>query len=418
MYLSGFGNHHSTEAISGALPITQNSPQHCPYDLYAEQLSGAAFTRARHQNLHTWLYRTLPSAAIHPYEFYSSTIHSAWHLPKSPNPMRWSPFSTTLIQEQNFLEGLFHLSGNYQMNGYVYQCNRSMEQTYFQNRDGELLFIPYRGELRLCTEMGILEIRPGLIAVIPRGVYFKVELVSEEARGYLCENGGHPFILPELGPLGANSLAHPRHFLYPTASYEKNISSAQMICKYQDQLWISKNNPTPLNVVAWHGNYAPYLYDLSLFNTINSVSYDHPDPSIFTVLTSPSEIPGVAHLDFVIFPPRWMVAEHTFRPPYFHRNIMNEWMGLILGEYDAKQDGFLPGGSSIHNCMTGHGPDVSTYQQAISQALNPQRYENTLAFMLESNKPWLATIQAMEHETFQQDYMNCWQGFLQPNILP
>ncbi len=410
MYLAGFGHHHSSEAISGALPTHQNSPQRCPLGLYAEQLSGSAFTRARHLNLHSWLYRKTPSVALQDFQPYAAIYHHAIAAMQPPNPMRWSPL-TKPTHSQDFIDGLFHLAGNQNMHGYLYQCNNSMTQRFFNNRDGELLFIPYEGTLCLRTEFGQLTIKPGMIAVIPRGVYFTVDVMSDIACGYLCENGAIPFTLPEHGLIGANSLAHPRHFLYPHASFEEETTPVEIICKYQNNFWISRHNKTPLNVVAWHGTYAPYCYDLALFNTINTVSFDHPDPSIFTVLTSPSDTPGIAHLDFVIFPPRWMVAEHTFRPPYFHRNVMNEWMGLITGVYDAKQSGFTPGASSIHQCMAGHGPDHQTYQQAIQEDLKPTRYENTLAFMLESQHPWLITEQALEHPSRQVDYTNCWQGF-------
>lgn len=410
MYLAGFGNHHSTEACKGALPTHQNSPQQCPQGLYAEQLSGSAFTRLRHQNLHSWLYRKLPSASINPFALDSTQCLQPLAPAQPPNPMRWSALEKSSLS-QDFLQGLFHLTSNHQVHGYIYQCTVSMKKRYFNNRDGELLFIPYEGRLRLRTEMGTLEIKPGMIAVIPRGVYFAVDLLDKSAGGYLCENAGAPLTLPELGIIGANGLANPRHFLYPTASFETLGDCVDILCKYQNNFWISKDNASPLNVVAWHGNYAPYCYDLSLFNTINTVSFDHPDPSIFTVLTSASDTPGVANLDFGIFPARWMVAEHTFRPPYFHRNIMSEWMGLIEGQYDAKKEGFVPGGSSIHNCMTGHGPDVATFQRASVEALSPTRYENTLAFMLESRSPWLVTTHAMQHISYQRDYARCWQGF-------
>jgi homogentisate 1,2-dioxygenase len=303
---------------------------------------------------------------------------------------------------------LFHIAGNQSTNAFIYQCSQSMRARYFSNQDGEMLLVPYLGEIVLYTEFGRLAISPGKIAVIPRGIKFKVELTNPLACGYLCENLSLPLSLPQLGPLGANSLANPRHFLYPQASYENSNDEATLICKYQQQFWIAKTNHSPLNVVAWHGNYAPYIYDLSLFNTINTVSFDHPDPSIFTVLTSESETAGIANLDFVIFPPRWMVAEHTFRPPYFHRNVMNELMGLIYGEYDAKKEGFLPGGISIHNCMVAHGPDAKTYQHTIQEKLVPIHYQNTLAFMFETKLPWLISEKALALR--QLNYTDCWQG--------
>ncbi|KTD67659.1 Homogentisate 1,2-dioxygenase [Legionella santicrucis] len=410
MYLQGFGNYHQTEAVPGALPISQNSPQHCNLGLYAEQLSGTAFTRPRHNNLRSWLYRILPSVVQGTYHPYEVELFKPYHAEQSPNPLRWSPLN--LFKEENFdfVDSLFHLAGTPLVNAYLYQCTRSMHDKYFANNDGEMLFVPYMGEVNLHTEFGKLNVCPGMIAVIPRGVKFKMELLSSEAKGYLCENSGSPLTLPQLGVIGANGLAHPRHFQYPVAAFEQNKTNVTLICKYQNKLWTAKCNHSPLNVVAWHGNYAPYCYDLSLFNTINTVSFDHPDPSIFTVLSSESDTPGVANLDFVIFPPRWMVAEHTFRPPYYHRNYMNELMGLVHGEYDAKKEGFSPGGVSIHNCMTPHGPDHTSYEKAIAQRLEPEAYLNTLAFMFETRDIWQVTEQAMRIPERQKDYADCWQG--------
>ena len=415
MYLTGFGNHHQSEAIAGALPTRQNSPQQCPLGLYAEQLSGSAFTRKRHQNLSTWLYRALPSAIHHAFLPYSHPNITPFAAIQSPNPLRWSP-KPRLTQAQDFIAGLSHVAGNAYLNTYLYHCNHSMTDRYFNDRDGELLFVPYEGSLRLHTELGRLEIAPGIIGVIPRGIVFKVELISGYAAGYLCENAGIPLSLPELGVIGANGLANPRHFLYPKAAYEDIQGDMTLISKYHHHWWITKSAYSPLDVVAWHGNYAPYAYDLSLFNTLNTVTFDHPDPSIFTVLTSESEIPGIANLDFVIFPPRWMVAEHTFRPPYYHRNIMSELMGLIVGEYDAKKDGFLVGGISIHNGMTAHGPDAASYRIASQKILKPQRYENTLAFMFESGHPWMVTEAALADNSRQQDYETCWTSLQRASI--
>lgn len=409
MYLHGFGNYHQSEAVPGALPSSQNSPQHCNLGLYAEQLSGSSFTRPRPNNLHSWLYRILPSVVQGDFSPYEKELMSPFHAEQSPNPLRWSPIRDN-HKDVDFIDGLFHLAGTPLVNTYLYHCARSMKNRYFANNDGELLFVPFLGEVNLHTEFGTLNICPGMIAVIPRGVKFKLELLSQEAKGYLAENAGNPLSLPQLGLIGSNGLANPRHFNYPVAAYEQQQHEVTLICKHQHKLWSATGAHSPLNVVAWHGNYAPYCYDLSLFNTINSVSFDHPDPSIFTVLTSESDTPGVANLDFVIFPPRWMVAEHTFRPPYFHRNYMNELMGLIRGEYDAKKEGFSVGGVSIHNCMTPHGPDQMSYEMATTQKLAPQSYLNTLAFMFETRDVWQVTEQAMETPERQHDYTHCWQG--------
>lgn len=409
MYLAGFGNYHQSEAIPGALPKEQNSPQQCQFGLYAEQLSGSAFTRPRQVNLHSWLYRTIPSVVHEDYSLYPKAKPFSFAEEQAPNPFRWSPLPVP-ADKQDFIDGLFHIAGNHLANAFIYQCNQSMRNRYFSNSDGELLFVPYLGEIILYTEFGRLSIAPGKIAVIPRGVKFNVELSCPLAGGYICENKGSPFTLPQLGPIGSNGLANPRHFLYPQAAYENLHEEVTLICKYQEKFWSAKAKHSPLNVVAWHGNYAPYCYDLGLFNTINTVSFDHPDPSIFTVLTSESNAPGIANLDFVIFPPRWMVAEHTFRPPYFHQNIMSELMGLIFGKYDAKQEGFTAGGVSIHNCMTAHGPDNETYQSVINEELKPSRYKDTLAFMFEARIPWLISKEALAHPSRQLRYSDCWQS--------
>lgn len=408
MYLAGFGNYHQTEAVSGALPLDQNSPQHCPLGLYAEQLSGSAFTRPRHLNHRSWLYRIKPSVAHGDYQLYTKAPMLVVDERQSPNPYRWSAFANP-SKSVDFIDGLIPIAGNSVLSTFIYQCNQSMQDRFFSDSDGELLFIPYLGDILIFTELGKLSIAPGQIAVIPRGIKFRIELMNSVACGYLCENRATPLTLPQLGPIGANGLANPRHFLYPKAAYEENCTKATLICKYQNHLWAAKSDHSPLNTVAWHGNYAPYSYDLSLFNTINSVSFDHPDPSIFTVLTSESTTPGVANLDFVIFPSRWVVAEHTFRPPYFHRNIMSELMGLIQGKYDAKNEAFTPGGISIHNCMSGHGPDSDSYQQAINETLKPTHYDNTLAFMLESCEPWNVTSTALKSKYRESDYTHCWQ---------
>jgi len=293
---------------------------------------------------------------------------------------------------------------------HIYAATKNMADTFFYNADGELLIVPQEGGLDIRTEMGNLHVKPKEIAVIPRGVKFQVNLVEGKGRGYICENYGQPFELPSLGPIGANGLANPRDFLSPTAAFEDKEGKYYLVAKMAGKFWQASLKHSPLDVVAWHGNYAPYKYDLATFNTLNTVSFDHPDPSIFTVLTSPSSILGVANVDFVIFPPRWMVAENTFRPPYYHRNVMSEFMGLIEGVYDAKTEGFTPFGSSLHNMMSAHGPDAATFEKATHAALMPEKQQATLAFMFESRLLLHPTKQALEHKTLQTDYAQCWQG--------
>jgi homogentisate 1,2-dioxygenase len=418
--LSGFGNHFSTEAVPGALPVGQNSPQHVPFGLYAEQLSGTAFTTPRSENKRSWLYRLRPTAshpAFTPYNG-ATLLRTApfEEVPPSPNRLRWDPMP---LQDEptDFVDGLATYGGNGDIGAgtglgiHLYAANRSMRDRIFMNADGEMLIVPQQGSLKIFTEMGVMTVEPLQIILIPRGVRFRVDLPNGSARGYVCENYGHAFRLPDLGPIGANGLANPRDFETPEAWFEDRDEATEVIQKFQGRLWTVTLDHRPLDVVAWHGNLAPYRYDLRRFNTINTVSYDHPDPSIFTVLTSLSDTPGTANCDFVIFPPRWMVAEATFRPPWFHRNVMSEFMGLIEGSYDAKAGGFAPGGASLHNQMSGHGPDRTSYEEAISAELKPCRVENMMAFMFESRNVIRPTRFAMETPLAQPDYDECWSNF-------
>jgi homogentisate 1,2-dioxygenase len=410
-YQTGFGNYFQSESIANTLTPGRNSPQKVPHGLYAEQLSGSAFTAPRHLNLHSWLYRIRPSV-IHgeftllPHAYLCSPPFN--QIPTPPTQMRWAPLPTPQTS-CDFIQGLFTLAGNKGAAIHLYSANTSMSNKFFYNSDGDFLIVPQQGGLRFKTELGVLDVKPGEIIVIPRGIKFQVLLLDNNARGYICENFGLPFRLPELGVIGANGLANARDFETPIACFEQVTDESKLITKFQGHLWIADISHSPLDVVAWHGNYAPYKYDLSKFNTINSVSFDHPDPSIFTVLTSSSEHAGTANIDFVIFPPRWMVAQDTFRPPYFHRNIMNEYMGLIHGTYDAKETGFIPGGGSLHNCMSAHGPDAEAFHKATQAALKPEFYDNTLAFMFESSNVWNLTPHALNAEFRQKDYLQCWQ---------
>ena len=417
-YQSGFGNEFSTEAIQGSLPQGQNSPQQVAHGLYAEQISGNAFTAPRSENRRTWTYRIRP-AAMHG-EFKEIAMGELASGPfdatsVSPNQLRWNPRPIP-TQPTDFIQGLFTVAGNGSADSqsgmaiHLYAANTSMHNRFFYNADGEMLIVPQLGALSLRTELGVLHVAAGEIAVIPRGVRFAVDLLDSEARGYVCENYGAMLRLPELGPIGSNGLANPRDFLAPVAAFEDKEGDFTLLAKFGGRLWSAAIAHSPLDVVAWHGNYTPYKFDLACFNVMNTVSFDHADPSIFTVLTSPSDTAGVANVDFVIFPPRWMVAEHTFRPPWFHRNIMSEYMGLIHGVYDAKAEGFLPGGGSLHNCMSGHGPDASTFETASHAQLAPHKLDKTLAFMFESR--WLIrpTQAALNSPQLQSDYRECWQG--------
>lgn len=417
-YATGFGNEHSSEAVPGALPVGRNSPQRAPLGLYAEQLSGSAFTEPRAHNRRSWLYRIRPSAAHPPFtRTDNGTLRAAPFTESVPDPnrLRWNPLPPP-EPGTDFLTGLWTLGGNgdtAQRTGmavHLYHTNSPMTDRVFSDSDGELLIVPEHGGLLIVTEFGLLAARPGEVALIPRGVRFRVELLEETARGYVCENYGSPFVLPDLGPIGANGLANARDFRAPVAAYEDVERPTEVVNKFCGNLWTATYDHSPLDVVAWHGNHLPYVYDLRRFNVIGTISYDHPDPSIFTVLTSPSDTPGLAGVDFVVFAPRWLVGENTFRPPYFHRNVMSEYMGLIEGAYDAKAEGFVPGGGSLHNMMSAHGPDRETFDRASAAELKPQRIDDGLAFMFETRWPVTATAQAATAGHLQTGYDDVWQG--------
>ena len=415
-YSHGFNNEHESEALKNALPMGQFNPQKCAYGLYAEQFSSTAFTAPRHENRRTWMYRIRPSISMGDYSPMDKGLLRTAPLsgpPCPPNVMRWNaqPIPKT---PTDFIDGLVTIAANGDAKTHtgigihLYSANKDMENRYFNNADGELLFVPEQGELTARTELGLLNVKPGEILVIPRGIKFQIEPTNEPIRGYLCENYGAPFTLPERGPVGANGFANQRDFHYPTAWFEDKEQTSCLVTKFCGELYQAELDHSPLDVVAWVGNSAPYKYDLSRFNVINTVSFDHPDPSIFTVLTSPSDTPGTANMDFVIFPPRWMVAENTFRPPWYHRNVMSEFMGLVHGVYDAKEKGFEPGGMSLHNCMTPHGPEAEVFEKASKDSLTPQKYANTLAFMFETRYVIAPTEFALHSPTRQKDYLGCW----------
>jgi len=424
-YLAGFGNSFVTVAVPGAVPVGRNSPQRVAHGLYAEQLSGTAFTAPRSENRRSWLYRIRP-AAMH--GTFSPFAQQAFHNDfgdgaVTPDQLRWNPLALP-EQPADFVEGLFTMAGNggpAALSGlgiHMYAANRDMRGRFFYDADGELLIVPQQGRLRIATELGVLEVEPREIAIVPRGVRFRVELPDGGARGYVCENFGALLRLPDLGPIGSNGLAAARDFLYPVAAYEEDEGDFELVAKFQGHLWRADIGHSPLDVVGWHGNYAPCKYDLRRFNAIGSVSFDHPDPSIFLVLTSPSDTPGVGNMDFAIFPPRILAMQDTFRPPWFHRNIASEFMGLVHGAYDAKAEGFAPGGASLHNCMTGHGPDAATFEKASGADLSkPDVITDTMAFMFEARGVIRPTAQALDAAHRQRDYQACWAG-LRKHFLP
>jgi homogentisate 1,2-dioxygenase len=417
-YQTGFGNEFATEAIEGALPVGRNSPQKAPLGLYAEQFSGTAFTVPRSFNKRTWKYRIRPSVLHKPFrQIENNLLRSSPfdEVPTNPNQMRWNALPMP-GEKTDFIEGITTIAGNgdhFTQTGiaiHIFTANKDMTDRFFYNADGEMLVVAEKNRVRFLTELGIIEIGSGEIAVLPRGLKFRVELPDGEARGYICENHGSQFRLPDLGPIGANGLANPRDFETPVAWFEDREGDFTIVAKFGGNLWSCETGHSPLDIVGWHGNYVPYKYDLRRFNTIGSISFDHPDPSIFTVLTSASAEAGVANCDFVIFPDRWLVMEDTFRPPWYHRNTMSEYMGLIYGQYDAKEEGFVPGGGSLHNQMAAHGPDLEGFEKATNADLKPQKLADTLAFMFESRYIIRPTKFALETPALQPDYYECWQG--------
>ena len=417
-YQTGFGNNFSSEALPGALPLGRNSPQKAPYGLYAELLSGSAFTAPRAENRRTWVYRIRPSAMHKPFvRIDKHLLRGAPFDEMAPPPtqLRWNPLPIPVLPT-DFVEGMVTMAGNGDaatqtgMAAHIYAANRSMTERAFCNADGEMLILPQQGRLRLVTELGVLETAPGEIALIPRGMRFRAELPDGPSRGYICENFGAAFRLPELGPIGSNGLANTRDFLTPVAAYEERDTPHELVTRFAGNLWSATMAHSPIDVVAWHGNLTPCKYDLANFMVIGSTSFDHPDPSIYTVLTSPSDTAGTANADFVIFPPRWLVGENTFRPPWYHRNVMSEFMGLIHGVYDAKAEGFVPGGASLHNAWVAHGPDAETFERASNAQLEPHKVKDTMAFMFETRYILRPTRHAIEAPELQQNYFQCWQG--------
>ncbi len=420
-YQTGFGNGFETEALPGALPVGRNSPQRCAYGLYAEQLSGSPFTAPRATNERSWLYRIRPT--VKHWGRFRRADMGLWRtapceeVELPPAPMRWDPLPLP-DAPVSFIEGMRTITtagdaaGQAGMGAHVYLATRSMADEYFYDADGELLVVPQEGRLRLCTEFGVIDLEPGEVAVIPRGVKFRAELPAGPSRGYVCENLGGAFTLPDRGPIGANCLANPRDFMTPVAAYEDREAPSRMYVKQNGALWVADIGQSPLDVVAWHGNYAPYKYDLRRFSPVGPLLFDHADPSIFTVLTAPSETPGTANVDFVCFPDRWAVAEDTFRPPWYHMNVMSEFMGLIYGQYDAKPQGFVPGGFSLHNCMLPHGPDAEAFEAASNAALAPRKLAGTMAFMFESRHTQRVTRFAAETPALQAGYVDCWAGIV------
>ena len=417
-YMPGFGNDFETEALPRALPEGMNSPQKCNYGLYGEQLSGTAFTAPSHQNERTWCYRIRPSVK-HTHRFTKTALPYFKSAPcidpdvLSLGQYRWDPVphsgaALTWLTGMRTMTTARDVNTQVGMAAHVYLVTDSMVDAYFYRADSEMLIVPQEGRLRFCTELGVIDLEPQEIAIIPRGLVYRVELLEGPARGFVCENYGQKFTLPGRGPIGANCMANPRDFKTPVAAFEDREASSTVTIKWCGQFHTTKIGHSPLDVVAWHGNYAPLKYDLKTYCPVGAVLFDHPDPSIFTVLTAPSGVEGTANIDFVLFRDRWMVAEDTFRPPWYHKNIMSELMGNIYGVYDAKPKGFVPGGMSLHNMMLPHGPDRNAFEGASNAALKAEKLIETMSFMFETRFPQHLTRFAATEAPLQDDYIDCW----------
>ena len=417
-YMHGFGNDFETEALPGALPQGRNSPQKCNYGLYGEQLSGTAFTAPSHQNERTWCYRIRPSVK-HSHRYRKIDL-PLWNTAPNVVPdvislgqYRWDPVPysdapLTWLTGMRTMTTAGDVNTQTGMASHIYLVTASMEDTYFYSADSELLIVPQEGQLRFFTELGIIDLAPQEIAVIPRGLLYRAEVLNGPARGFVCENYGQTFALPSRGPIGANCLANRRDFKTPVAAFEDRETPSRVVIKWCGQFHETEIGHSPLDVVAWHGNYAPYKYNLNDYCPVGAILFDHPDPSIYTVLTAPSGVEGTANIDFVLFRDRWNVAEDTFRPPWYHKNIMSELMGNIYGQYDAKPQGFVPGGMSLHNMMLPHGPDKEAFEKASNATLEPQKLANTMSFMFEARFPQHLTQFAAQEAPLQDDYIDCW----------
>jgi homogentisate 1,2-dioxygenase len=408
-YMPGFGNDFETEALPGALPQGMNSPQKVNYGLYGEQLSGTAFTAPSHQNERTWCYRIRPSVK-HTHRFKKIDLpywKSAPHIDPDVTSLgqyRWDPVphadkALTWLTGMRTMTTAGDVNTQVGMASHIYLVTESMVDSYFYSADSELLVVPQEGRLRFCTELGVIDIEPQEVAILPRGLVYRVEVLEGPARGFVCENYGQKFDLPGRGPIGANCMANRRDFKTPVAAFEDRDAPSTVTVKWAGQFHETKIGHSPLDVVAWHGNYAPCKYDLRTYC---------PDPSIFTVLTAPSGVEGTANIDFVLFRERWMVAEDTFRPPWYHKNVMSELMGNIHGIYDAKPKGFIPGGMSLHNMMLPHGPDKNAFEGASNAELQAEKLENTMSFMFETRFPQHLTRFAADEAPLQDDYIDCW----------
>jgi homogentisate 1,2-dioxygenase len=407
-YSTGFGNEHSSEAVAGALPVGRNTPQRPAYGLYTELFSETAFTELRQNTRRSWMYRIRPSIVHPPFERIDSGTLLAppfTQNPVEPNTLLWTPRPAP-APGTDFVSGLWTLGGNgdpAQRNGmavHLYAVDTSMTDRVFSNADGELLIIPELGSLLIHTELGLLSVEPGEIALLPRAMKFRVEIQSAAegndapsfVRGYVCENFGTPFSLPELGFIGQSGMANPRDFRAPAAAYDDAERRVEVIHKVGGNLWRATYNHSPLDVVAWHGNSVPYVYNLRHFQLMGSVNFDHPDPSRYTALTSTTATPGLANIDFCAAPPEWVVATDTFRPQYFHRNVSTELIGVIE---EPQNSPYAKGIVELTNMLTPHGIAAAAWEAASNAGPEPTMRDGLLV-VSETRWPIVVTAQAAQ----------------------
>jgi homogentisate 1,2-dioxygenase len=419
----GFGSVHESEALEGALPRDQNAPRRCPYDLVPELINGTPFTVRNVDNSKMWTYRihaSFSQTAFHPLP------NARFATPLGdvePNRSRWAPHPIPAPSTPtDFVDGLVTLGGAGDvLSGpgfaiHVYAANADMLDRCFSNADGDLLVIPQEGALDVRTELGWLSVPIGSILFVPRGLKFAIGLPENVGRGWVLEVFGTKLRLPERGLVGSNGLAEARHFRAPHASYEDREcpDGFQHVTKTGGRLFEATHTFSPFDVVAWYGNHAPFVYDLMHFAPVASVRFDHQDPSIFTVLTAPLDDHGRAVADFVFFPPRWEVIEHSFRPPFAHRNAASE-VNMVVRTPKPYSTGYEPGCTFLSPLLTAHGVGTKTYDAILDLPHDhvdpPQRIpDESLWAMVESALPFRTTAWARDTELLDATFLSAFEG--------
>ncbi|RSL87550.1 hypothetical protein CDV31_016235 [Fusarium ambrosium] len=431
-YLNGLGNLHQSEAFPDAVPLVNSYPQHAKYGLRSEKVSGTSFTATpRSQNLWSFLYRARPSYNHGTFELWNQHLETAnpsrpKHL--TPNSYVWPTFNVTKGDwtAQHLLGGNGSPTDKTGVAIWLFHVNKDMPpQTVFSSQDGEALIVPQTGALDIQTEYGKLLVRQQEIAVIPRGIKYRVTLPEgKEARGYVLELYQGHFRLPELGIIGSIGLANPRDFQVPTASFDGKIESQgdtqvavandgrgewTIISRLDTKLWFATQDSTPFDVAGWQGTLYPYKYDVRRFNYIGNLNYDHADPSVFVVLTSQSygKEPGTAVVDFAAVGEHWHPAQHTLRVPWYHRNTASEFVFPIIAEQDPKSrlntsDTFGPWGAWLNANMVTHGSNEQEYAEwQAKDTLTPMKLQDfgVTSAIIETEATLLLTDWAFEAAT-------------------